>query len=113
MNARAQLAAALEGARGQDIGLATNQAGMNQQAASNNLQANLDQTGMNDQAAIAYRKMFADSLDSMYGRRIAGQQLHVDNALGINAVNQKAYDSASTNRGNFISKLGQAAAGAA
>ncbi len=64
-NANAQLTGALNSGRSADVGLATSQAGLNQQtnlqqgqmdqtAKLANLDAQLRQTGMNDQARIAY-----------------------------------------------------------
>lgn len=52
--ARQLLAGVLNQGRGADIGLATNQAGMNQQTSLANMHAKLQMMGMNDQAALAY-----------------------------------------------------------
>lgn len=51
--ARGQLGALLGQTRGADIGLATGQAGLNQQTSLANMHAQLTQTGMNDAAAQA------------------------------------------------------------
>lgn len=107
MAARQALAQALESARTQDIGLASKQAELLQGANTNNLEAAIRQRQLNDQAALEYRKLFADSLSNTFARRAAGQELGVKNALGVMGVNQAGYKTASEARGNFLGKLGE------
>jgi hypothetical protein len=62
--ARGQFAQAAAGARGQDIGLATDQARMNQQ-----------QTAMNDSRAMGYEQMGQNVMQAQLGADISQQQL--------------------------------------
>jgi len=100
------------GARGQDIGLATEQAQLGQQAALANQNAALQQTALNDKMAGFYNTGLAD-LDM--AQRSAAQDLEklkVNQNLGIQGVNAQSYEGASKRRGDLIGGIGQGVAAA-
>lgn len=121
MAAQQQLAGVLSGGRGQDIGLATDQANLKQQrmlnqgqlqqqAAANNQAAVLQNRGLSD-AQVRYlmgEKLGQDQ--QLAQNRIMGQQLGVQQQTSQNTVNQAAYESASKRKGDFTGKVGGAIA---
>lgn len=129
MAAREQLGGVLSGARTQDIGLATDQAGltqqaalanqgaknefaaqqaqMQQQAALANQQAALQSRQLNDQASQFYNNGVMQSSQANRDAQIALENLRVQNALGVNAANAGAYASAGQARGNVVGGIGQ------
>jgi hypothetical protein len=117
MQARNMLGQVLAGARGQDIGLASEQAGLQQGAASNNLQALLSQQGMND----AQNRFYSGSAYDMAGRQgaqnLSFAQLAAQTGLSNEQLQQQAYEEAARRRmGIFQSAAqmgGQVAGGAA
>lgn len=132
MQARGQLGAVLDSGRGQDIGLAENQAGLQQQANqanmgaqnemqlaqaqlqqqanANNQNASLQQTQLNDAQSQFFNKGISGVLDQQQAANMSLEKLKVDQATGLAGVNQKAYADASQKRGDFLGGLGQGAA---
>jgi hypothetical protein len=101
------------GARGQDIALASEQAGLSQQANLANLQSEQAQRALNDQAVQYY-------LSQGYSLALAQQQaamdlekLLTDQNIQINAIQAGAYDSAAGRRVGFVKDLARAGAQAA
>jgi hypothetical protein len=113
MAARDQLGGVLQSGRGQDIGLATDQAGFNQQAILADQQARLQQQALNDAQSRFLNSGMMDLDQNNRLAQIAGQQLRVQQATGISSANQAGYANASQARGNFVQGAGQAAAAAA
>lgn len=129
MAAREQLGGVLSGARTQDIGLATDQAGltqqaalanqgaknefaaqqaqMQQQAALANQQAALQSRQLNDQASQFYNNGVMQSSQANRDAQIALENLRVQNALGVNSANAGAYASAGQNRAGVLGGMGQ------
>ncbi len=94
------------GARGQDIGLATSQAELGQQAALANQNAALQQQALNDKMSGFFNTGLAD-LD-MAQRQSAQdlEKLKVNQNLGIQGVNAQSYEGASKRRGDLIGGIG-------
>lgn len=89
--ANAQLTQAIGAGRGQDIGLAQNQAQINQQTMLNNANLKMQQMGLDDQTRLAYLQQLANmnatELTGQNAAAVAGQQQN--NALlgaGISAA---------------------------
>ena len=134
MAARQQLAGVAQAAREQDLGLATSQADLTQQAhlanqdannqfalaqaqltqqaRANNQQAELAQTGMND----AQSRFFNSGLMEMEQRdreaAMALEQLKVQEVAGLNNVNATGYANASKARGDLVGNIGSGIAAA-
>lgn len=100
MNARGMLGDVLSGARGQDIGMATNQA-----------QLNLQQGGMNDEMARFYAGLGAGTDAASFAAQQAEQALQVQNALGVAGINQQG-QAASQSMFGGLAGAGSAAMGA-
>jgi hypothetical protein len=118
LSARQQLAGVLGQGRGADIGLATDQAGLqqqmslaNQQAQNQmalaNQQAALQQTSLNDQQARFYNTGLSDMTQRDREAQMAYEQMRVNQQTGMNSINQQAYQSASQARGNMVGGMGQ------
>ena len=132
MAARQQLGGVLASGREQDIGLATSQAGLQQQAglanqsATNqfalaqadltqgarlaNQKAALEQTALNDAQSRFFNQGMADMEQRDRESLMALEKLKVDQNLGIQGINNQAYTATSQARGNLVGGLGQAAA---
>lgn len=113
LNAQGQLANVAGAGRGADIGLATTNAQMQQQAASQNQQATMAQRQLAAQQQQYYDTGMASLTNQKQQNEQNYEQLRANQAAGVNSVNEDAYKSASTNRGNAVSKLGSAIAGMA
>lgn len=116
MQARNQLAQVLAGARGQDIGLATEQAGFSQGANMANLQALLAQRGMNDTQQQFFERQGVGLDLAQGGQNMTLAQLLAQMQLGSNQLGQQAYDNAAQRRMQMATmgaEAGGQAAGAA
>lgn len=135
MAAQQQLAGVAGAAREQDIGLATNQAGLqqqtalanqdasnqfkltqaqlNQEAAANNQQSSLQMTGLNDANSQFLNQGLMTMEQQDREALMAKQKLEVDQKLGIASTNAGAYNSASQARAGMIGGIGQGVAMAA
>lgn len=130
MSAQQQLANVAGAARDQDIGLATSQAGLqqqaglanqdatnqfkltqaglNQQAAANNQQSELSQRGMNDDMAKFYNQGIMGMEMADRDAAMGLETLKVNQNVGLAGPNQAAYADASKRRGGFLGGLGEA-----
>lgn len=108
LNAQQQLAGLANQGRTSDIGMATTNADLSQQAGLANQQSQLTTNNQQNQMT-----QFLDSGQNTINQNNAAsqqayQQLKANQASGVNSVNEDAYKSASANRGNMVSKIGQA-----
>lgn len=107
MQAQNMLGQVLAGGRGQDIGLATEQAGLNQGANLANLQATLSQRGMNDARSQFYDQA-AMGQDLAQGQQnLSFAQLMAQNAQQNQQSQQQAYEDAARRRMGFFGGLVQ------
>ncbi len=108
MAARQQVAGVLQGGRAQDVGLATEQATLQQQAALANQQAGLQQQSLNDQQARFYNSSMADMDQKNREARMAHEQMNTSQVAGLNTVNAGGYANASESRGSLVGGIGSA-----
>lgn len=94
------------GARGQDIGLATEQAQLGQQAALANQNANLQQMALNDKMSSFYNTGLADLDMAQRGSAQDLEKLKVNQNLGVQGINAQSYEGASKRRGDLIGGIG-------
>jgi hypothetical protein len=113
MQAQNQLGQLLAGARGQDIGLASEQAGLQNQTGLANLQALLSQRGMNDQMSQFYERQ-GTGMDLAQGaQNLSLADLLARTQMGNNQLSQQAYDNAANRRAGLVpSMLNSAGSGA-
>lgn len=105
--ARQQLAGVTSSGRGQDIGLATDQAQLSQAANIANQQAALQQAALNDQMARFYNTGLSDMTQQDRSAQMALEQLRAQQSLGVQGINQKGYEAAGKARGDYISNLAE------
>jgi hypothetical protein len=110
--ARQQLAGVTEGARAQDIGLATSQAGLTQQANLANQQAALDAERIRNQSQQFYEGALVNQGNTNRQAMMDYNQLQSQQALGIQGINAGAYNAAAQNRGQLASGVGTGIAAA-
>lgn len=91
MSAREQLGGVLQGGRGQDIGLASSQADLQQQS-------NMANASAQNQFALQNQQ-----------NRMALEKLRADQSAGAAGLSANAYEGAAGRRQNFISGIGQGA----
>lgn len=133
--ARDQLNSVLAQGRGQDIGLATDQAGLMQQSmlanqdATNtfglqqgqfdqganqaNLSATLQQTGMNDQMGQFYQQLGYQTNRDMYGDQQRASELDLQRLLEMERLKQAGIASSNAAKAGVLSGVAQAGATAA
>lgn len=129
MSAQQQLAGVAGAARDQDIGLATSQAGLqqqvglanqdatnqfkltqagfNQQASANNQQSELTQRGMNDDMSKFYNQGIMGMEMADRDAAMGLETLKVNQNVGLSSANQAGYADASKRRGGFLGGLGE------
>jgi hypothetical protein len=117
LQARNQLGQVLAGARGQDIGVASDQAQLQQQAGAANQGAQLQQSALNDQMVRYYLGMGMSLAEAQQQAQMQIQQLQIQAQLGAAGINAGAYSSAAGANGRLaggvLSGIGSAfAAGA-
>lgn len=121
MAARGQLAGVLQGARGQDIGLATEQAGLSQQAnlANQNLQGQqlLSQAELDQQAAIANQTAALKQqglndaqINAIIDQQLKQQQIQQQGVLGASQIEAGERNASRQMAAGIVGGLGQAAA---
>lgn len=104
--AQGALAGLAGGARGQDIGLATQQAQLGQQAALANQDAALRQMSLND-AQSRFLNEGMGNMDLAQQKALMDlEQLKVNQNLGIQGINAGSYDKAAERRGGLIGGIG-------
>lgn len=94
------------GARGQDIGLASTQAEMQQQAALANQNAALQQQALNDKMSGFYNTGLADMDMAQRSSAQDLEKLKVNQNLGLQGINAQSYEGASKRRGDLIGGIG-------
>lgn len=105
--ARAQLGGALQSARAQDIGLASSQAQLTQQASAANLQAEMRQRQMNDQIVDSLMKQGLSRDQAEAQTALASEQQKMEYSLTIGGMNQAESQGQRDFLGNMITAGGQ------
>lgn len=115
--AQNMLGQVLSGARGQDIGLAQGQAGLDQQTNLANLQADMQQRGMNDAMTQFYTGQGNQMDLAQAGLNVDLQKLLTQRSMGQEGLGLQAYEGAGQRRqdmfktgSNILGGLGQGAA---
>lgn len=103
MAAQQQLGGVLESGRGQDIGLAVNQAQLNQQA-------QIQQAQLQAQQAQAYMQMLQQQKEADRQAAIELERLRGNMVLGVQGINQQGKAAASQATTGMIGAAGQGAA---
>lgn len=105
MAARQQLAGVSSDARGQDIGLATNQAGLSQQANLANQQAALQAQAQKDAMSQFYNQGLVGLNQFNQNKAMALEQLKGQQYIAAQDAKYNAYESASNRKAGFTSGL--------
>ena len=124
MGARNALGQVLAGARGQDIALASEQAGLNQQSMATNAQmeqqaglanqqAAIEQGGMNDRMVQFYLQSGMTLAQAQQQAAMEMERMRVDQNVAYNQIQSGAYQNAAGNRIQVGTQIARGISGAA
>lgn len=113
LQAQQQLSGVLQGARGQDLGLASDQAALESTAGQANLQAALTQRQMNDQAVQQYLNLGFNLAQAEQKAAMDLERLRLEQEIQKNAIQSGAYAQTAQRRQGVVEGLVRVAAGGA
>jgi hypothetical protein len=105
--AQQQLAGLAASGREADIGLATTQARLAQEAALANQRADIEAQQLRQQAAVTRTGGLLGAAQANRQAMQDYERARADAALGAAGINQRAYSDASESRGKFLGKIGE------